>query len=376
MNRARARYLAKAPILLPLSHDPDLAPAAIPPPPIPVPMPCTTARENDLPDCYTEESPLIVDNTILSTFATCHTKATIAYHHHLTSPEDSNPLLVGSAAHKALELFFKGASPKDAMKTFQDLYYPYGNLLAPEESLSWENTCATMETWFAGHTLDSLPFMALPGLIEGAITAPLWPERWGKRVLYLGLVDLLVQDRATGTLAIVDHKTTSKRLDDTWVGQFKTSAQLSGYIWLSQQSGVHERLDKALPVSAAYINTIGFTRLPVSDRKCVKHAVPYSICKGMHSITRLDGPFQRTPLQLNQWLRDARRLTKEWAWTREHYPTLDALRTVPKDGLFLFEACKFCAFTSYCDGTISDGNRLPHFLKTHAWEPWGKENNQ
>jgi hypothetical protein len=326
-----------------------------------------------LPEVYTEESPLIVDNTILSTFATCSTKAMISYHHHLVSQEDSNPLLVGQAAHKALEVFFKGGGAKESLIVFQTLYYSHGSLLAPEEALSWENTQATMETWFASHAPDSLSFTALPGTIEGALTAPLWEEKWGKRVLFLGLVDLLIQERATGTLAIMDHKTTSKRLDDSWVGQFRTSAQLSGYIWLTQQTRIHEKLDKLSPVTSAYINTIQYARLPVSDRKCPRHAVPYSICKGLHALARLDGPFQRSPLQLKSWLADARALTRKWAWTREKQGELSHLREVTKEGLFLYEACKWCPFTSYCDGTISDAERLTQFFKTKEWTPWKEE---
>jgi hypothetical protein len=96
----------------------------------------------------------------------------------------------------------------------------------------------------------------------------------------------------------------------------------------------------------------------------------------MHAIARLDGPFQRTPLQLEQWLANTRRLTREWAWTRERFPQLDTLRAVPKQGLFHYEACKFCPFTSFCEGTIADGTRLPQFFKQREWKPWGKENTQ
>jgi hypothetical protein len=365
MNRARDRYSAKPKQNL----TPKEEGASLPPS-----NPCLPQRRHDdLPARFTEDSPLIIDNTILSSFATCSTKALISYHHNLVSQEDSNPLLVGQAAHKALEVFFKGSSAKDAMKVFQEGYYPHGNLLAPEEPLSWENTSATMDTWFAGHSLASLSFRPVPGMIEGAIQAPLWPDKWGKRVMYLGLVDLLVQERATGIVMILDHKTTSKRLDDTWTTQFKTSAQLSGYVWLVQQLEVQEKLDLAQPINSAYINTIGFTRLPVSDRKCPKHAVEYSICKGLHATFRFDGPFQRSPLQLNQWRDNARKLARKWAWTRENHPELDHLRAAEKSGLFQYEACKFCAFTDFCSGIISDGKRLPEFLKMKAWTPWKEE---
>lgn len=323
-----------------------------------------------IPNIYTEESPLIVDNSILSTFATCHTEALISYHHNLVSNTDSNSLQVGRATHKALEHFFKGGEPKEAMKIFKEVYYPAGNSLAPESYLSWENTSVTFETWLAGHSLDSLSYKPLPGTIEGAIISPLWPERWGKRVLYLGLIDLLVEDKATRTLAIMDHKSTSKRLDDSWTNQFKTSSQISGYIWLAQRAKIQEKLNTSSPINSAYINTIQFSKLPVSERKCPKHSVAYSICKGLHALARLDGPFMRSPLQLSQWLNEARDLTEMWAQNRESFGDLKNLRGAGKRGLFQYEACKFCSFQDFCAGTIQDPQRLPEFFKNSKWEPW------
>lgn len=329
-----------------------------------------------IPRQFTEESPLIVDNSILSDYQTCSTRGMIKYHHNLTQNTDSHSLLIGSATHKALEFYFKGGSAKEALNIFKKIYYEFGSALDPEDAFSWENTEATFSSWLAGHSLESLPLIPLPSTIEGPLITPLNPSLWGRRVLFLGLLDLIVRDKATNDLAIMDNKTTAKRLDQFWVNQFKTSSQLSGYIWLAQETKIHEKLEAKFPISSAYINTIQFSRLPASNRNCKVHSVAYSICRGLHAVARLDGPFTRTPLQISEWLDNARGMALRWAREREEYGKLEDLRKIPKNGMFLYEACKFCSFGDFCSGIIADPTRLPQFFRTKTWEPWNVEGGE
>ena len=326
-----------------------------------------------LPAQFTEENPLIVDNSILSTLATCSTRTLLTYGHHLVSPEDSLALLAGQATHKALETYFLSGSPVDAYTMLDSLYkIPRTMELDPEEPLSWDSVSLTFLNWLDTHSLSTWPYEALPKTVERPLMAPLWEAAWGKRVLFLGLVDLIVRDKSTGLLSIMDHKTTSRYLGDDWKNGFSLSSQLSGYLWLAETLGIHEQLDSAIPISTALINTIQFTKLPTANRKCKTHAVPYPECRGMHAKYQLDGPFYRTPPMLAQWLGNARLLTSRWIELLAEYPTLGDTMRSPREGVFQYDACRWCPFPQYCRGLIPTPEQLPGYFKVKPWRPWGE----
>lgn len=328
----------------------------------------------NLPASVTEENPLYIDNSLLGTVASCGTKALLQYHHHLNSPELSSALLAGTIAHESLATYFTTKSADLALEKFKAGYYEHGQTLDPSENLSWENTSVTMAQWFSTHALESLPFTVLPSSVERTVIVPLWEEAWGKRVLFVGLIDAVLQWRDTGVLSILDHKTTGLPLNHHWKNKFYVSSQLSGYLWAAGRSAIHTQIPElspspGLPITSAMINTIQFSKLPDSTRKCKLHGLSYLECRQFHANFQLDGPLARTPLALQLWRQDAIRLTQKWLDLTQAYPTLDASQASPREGFFQYNGCLYCPFVEYCRGMYTP-LQLPQMFRYQKWQPW------
>jgi hypothetical protein len=257
------------------------------------------------------------------------------------------------------------------MTVFRNAYFPWASqFLSVESPLSWENTSVSLEHWFATHQPDSPTFpKPIPSSLEAILSHPLWEEVWGKRVIFVGLVDGIVQNPATGLLSLMDHKTTSFSLTKFYADQFILSSQLSGYLWLAQQNAIHDKLNSPYPISTVLINAIQFAKLPDSTRKCPLHSLPYLECRRFHANSALLGPFSRTPNLIETWHRNAIALTQRWIALKETFPSLNNFSTIPKDGQFAYNICPRCSFFGPCRGMIPPES-LEMAYTTREWTPW------
>lgn len=293
-------------------------------------------------------TPTLVSNNSLNCVATCSTKTILRYNHFYTSPEESANLKAGTAAHEALAVYFKGGTPKEALKAFRLAYKEWAQAnIDPSDRymgrLSYENTRLILKYWMERTPLDAFPFEVAPEHVEVELRYPLTKSG---DLVFRGRLDAgPVIARQGGAVGVLDHKT-SGRLDSSWADSFRLDSQLTGYIW-----GVQQHMTET--VENGYINAIEFSKLPGLEdptRKCrdPQHGgVTYEECQHLHVKALLVGPISRTQPAVRQWKRDAIRLGRRLEELKEAYADLGALPKAPMEGTFT-QACKYCEFKSFC----------------------------
>lgn len=278
---------------------------------------------------------IIVDNSTLTAMATCPTQAAIRYALGLTTPDDRAPLRAGTLAHAVLAQHLSGLGgvlPLEIAEIATYIEFATG-ALEPTDRLYHENIIKVMRRWLDTHPVSGLPFRVYPELIEVGFAVPLADD-----VLFVGRLDGLVQD-ASGAWWVLEHKSTG-RLDEIWRRRFKTSAQITGYVWAAQQ-----HLKE--PVSGCFVNGIEFGRLPTDVKKCRTHGVPYAECGTLHA--KFDMLIEhRAPHQLEAWKSDAVKLARRFRSLKEQVGSLEDVSEVAAMTGQFTNACGFCQFVDYC----------------------------
>jgi len=281
-----------------------------------------------------------VSNSSLQCYSKCLTCALLKYGLCLCVPEKAAPLLAGKAGHAGHEHYFKhNGDVQGALDVFQRLYIEYNiDNVTTEERLKYANTSIIFAYYLETHPLESFPFITFPELIEVTRFEAL--DDNGDFVFH-SVLDMIVQERATGMVNVLDHKFTH-RLSDWWLGKWKLSPQLTGYIW-SARRAVQNTI-----VHGAYINAIAQGLLPGStrDAKCTKHGRKYSECRKHHSDFALFTS-TRSEYALIEWRKRAINTAKAFKYLLDNFSTVDALYYVPMDGQEK-DACVFCEFNKFC----------------------------
>lgn len=319
--------------------------------------------------------PLYVDNSTLSALAACDMRALLRFVHGWTSSEESMALQTGIAIHTALEVYFKTSQPLTALKAFREAYQAWADEHVPANptdeqrwvvKYSFDNVRDILKTWLRRHPLDQEPYKVFPDLVEVGFAFPLAED-----IIFYGRYDAIVEERTSGQLMVLDHKTTGQFTSD-WAQAFRTSTQITGYTWAAMQL-----LGKR--VAGAIINGIQISKLPDllqnkdgSFRKCREHGLGVDECRLTHVKESL-AITQRTPEQIAQWqagtIKLARRLQKLIA----KHPTLDTLGDVQTQGMYA-NACRWCDFRAFCEvGRPVD--RLPQMLTYRPWKPYEPKGN-
>ena len=321
---------------------------------------------------------LLVDNTLLAAEARCQTAATIRHIYERATLDESVTLVSGQAIHKAFETYFKGGSAADALWTLEGFYKPYweraskledvirllgGDTKVASDRRSYDNVALVMKHWFSEHSKVTIPFITVVETVEASFAVSLVPE---DDIWYTGTPDIGQVSTDDGALWAVDHKSTG-RMTAEWRRGFRTSGQVSGYLWGLQQ--VYGK-----PYTGMFINAVELTKVPQSTRKCSDHGVTYAECGLLHCQSDLF-PVQRTADELEAWRRTAITLAKRYAARledvkaseRAHVSIPMVLSGVTQEGK-VNGACPYCEHYDFCGSGQAEW-LLDARYKVHEWDP-------
>lgn len=319
---------------------------------------------------FLDDGRLVVDNSTLSSFATCGTQAYMQYALNLRPPPGSNlPADSGIAIHGALDAYFSTGSRSAALLKLEELYADYADqYAAADDRLCFDNIERCFQGWLDKYPFHELPYEVVEGSIEAPFLLPLTDN-----VVYGGRLDALVRPKGSKGLWLLDTKSTG-RVDAKFKAQFSIGSQMSGYYWAAEQL-YKER------IQGIYINVVHTGKVPSSDRKCATHSRPYSEC-GVWHMNHGVHKYTRSKEEIDSWLADARVMCEEWyeVATRheaEEWPTPNfaTLQTVDQRGKWVYQACALCVYHQFCQQ-----QRKPQFAARNfvynEWIPGGADAQQ
>jgi hypothetical protein len=303
----------------------------------------------------------IVDNEILTSMATCSTKAMMRHALGYTAKAEKIAAYAGQCVHKALLLHFQGQGKDTCLQTFDALYRDYAAENLVEERLSWENVRTILVEYLKDHPLGSFPFDPIAHYAEKGLLVPLDEK---EDLWFFALVDLPARERSTGLLVPVDHKTTG-RVTAWWMKKFSLGSQMTGYIWAMRQF-FNESCEKA------FINVIELSKLPDPvKRKCSTHKVPYAECRHLHAKWELLVT-SRSEAHLQDWYQTALFWARRYREWKEKVTSVEMVPFVRMHGTFN-NGCTFCEFAAFCKADRSV--RMLEGYVVDPWRPWEKEDN-
>jgi len=305
---------------------------------------------------------VVVDNTILSDVALCHTRGALKHVLGLTARAEAVELRAGQAVHAALaRLLYAGkttsVSVGAALDVFDRHYREWvKGVQLPDDRYAWQHLRAVLALWMKRHPIERWPFVVEKGDIEVAVRLPL-PGVEG--VEFVGLIDALVRKKTGGGWWVLDHKT-AKRLDAWWRSHQEVSSQFTGYSWGAEETrGIH--------VSGAVVNGVGIPKVYTSSAICRDHKVAYRECGLQHAEAEYKW-VSRGPQEVAAWLMTAQRVTREYLRLRKRVESIDDIRTVAMQGRFKYGACGNCFAKAWC-AQGRPVKRVKAVFKVDRWDP-------
>lgn len=307
-------------------------------------------------------TPLVIDNSMIQSFAICEMQAWLRYMQHRNTAEGKATLLAGTATAACLAHFRRTWSIADALIVFDKNYKDWAlHNVQRDDAREWHN-CRNILTQHlhASYPDQQTRFQVDPKLVEVTFELPLSDEG---DIIYMGRIDLIAMWE-TGDYVVLDDKTTGDNLSVWWAKKWRTDSGGSGYVWALRQLGY--------TVQGLVINAIQFRKIPSDpNRKCFKHKVPYSECGIRHieagKSWNLFGPYPREQGYLEQWRQDTLWLARQFRDYRERYPELSDAHLLPMRGQYN-GGCKNCDFPEYCLG-----GRNPALMNANliyeVWDP-------
>jgi len=309
---------------------------------------------------------LVVDNTILSGVAKCHTYAYLRFCLGLAPRTESLALQAGHAIHSGMEHWMTHRQRNRAVRIMAAEYESAVEhyLKANDEDVLGGSDARfapeRVEAIFHQH-LDQLdehfPFRVVEGAVEAPIQAPL-----AIGVLYVARVDAMVRKSDAGGKWSMDHKTT-KRITEWWKEKQKTSSQWSGQVWIGRQASAHQ-------VEGVVLHVIELPDPHTSSKTCREHGVPYTECSVRHAS--YDYVYvTRSEVELAAWHLSALRLVEQYQMLlalaeREGAP---GVSEVSMQGRFN-DGCTFCDMKEWCRlGRNTNKNALRAAFRVEPWEP-------
>ena len=310
---------------------------------------------------FLPDGRLVVDNSTLSSLATCGTQAFMQYALNLRAPVGTNlPAEAGSGIHAAIEAYFKTNSRIDAFVALEEYYGHIADAYAqPGDRLSYENIEKCLTGWFDKYGPGELPYVVEPGTVEVPFALPLTKE-----VVYAGRIDALVRPRGGTGLWLLDTKSTGNP-DKKFKAQFKIGSQMSGYYWAAQQLFKED-------IEGIYINVVHTGKVPSSYGKCKTHSLPYAECGIWHMKHGIE-KFYRSPGEIASWLADAKALATEWyEMLARPFPSLD---TIDQRGRWIYQACALCDYHEFCQRGRDPVYACNNF-EVRPWVPAGLDESE
>ncbi len=197
--------------------------------------------------------PLVLDNTIMSSWAGCQTKTFYNHMMHLSSGKVSVHLHFGGAFAEGLEkarkaFYTDGKSEWEAVTIGQEAAVKYyGDFQPPDKSpKTSDRLWGLLEAYFFTYRLseDSAPPVELADGTHGIeysamIELPYKHPELDIPLFYTGRLDMLVE--YNGMRLMLDDKTTGGYFSKTWAKSWDTRSQFTGYSWLLKESGIDVR---------------------------------------------------------------------------------------------------------------------------------------
>jgi hypothetical protein len=313
---------------------------------------------------------LVVDNSILSATAKCHTYAFTRYALGYDVKGEALALSAGQAIHLGMERWMKGEPVKKCVKAMAEwyehavtvyLHTTEQDQLGPDDKRFEPERVIAI---FHAHLLkleEQFPFK----IIEGAVEGPIWAEfpiDLPVPVIYVARLDAIVRKRELTGRWSFDHKST-KRITDWWSDKQKVSSQWSGQVWIEQQQR-HRALEGVI------IHAIELPEPHTSDRTCKEHGVPFTECSIRHAT--YDYIYvTRSQAELDGWLTTATQQVREFhELTRVAAAAgIEAVGEVQMQGRFN-EGCVFCSMKEWCRlGRPTGERQLRAMFVENPWNP-------
>jgi hypothetical protein len=301
------------------------------------------------------------DNTFLVDKAKCDAAFLARHKFGLVSKEQKLAADIGNAFHAGLMAHFQGATKRTVSEVFVQAYdrvVKFGEV--PEEERFERNNCiAIMERYCDVRPVDKFPFNVIETeVVRGMELAPGY-NFWVTR-------DLLGQDKQSGFLVPVDHKTT--RLLTAWFARkYRLTSQMTGYAWFTAQ-------EFQQPVHDCYINALEIGKLPNSDKRCNKHSTPgntvkFSQCFAQHANFQLY-QYTRAEHQIERWKQEALAFAKEAEMLMRAFSELEMLQYARRDGAFK-DSCTFCEHKEWCAAGFKP-QMAQGMTVYEPWSPWDR----
>lgn len=280
---------------------------------------------------------MYVSNSGLETQAVCELKAFIRYRMGLQARgEVKNQYLVaGSAVHAALACYLVGKPVEECVGEIERVYGDNPDVDTRFEAYEVGAVGLVFKQWALTHPYETLPFRVLD--VEVEYDVPFCTTIGGEPIRFKGIFDGLVEDKKTGLVYVLEHKTAGKgKVGAQWLNSFGSKAQVSGYIFISQRIGK--------PAAGVILNALEIALPPMSSRNCKEHGTKYAVCGPAHLKSGFYGPFTRTEKQIQDWYDTAAHLARRMY---QNDSVESNMMTLPTKGIFT-NSCGWCEFSKFC----------------------------
>ncbi len=298
---------------------------------------------------------IIVDNSRLTATAKCSTQAVLSYILGLTTKKAKVAAFAGTCGHHIFDALFSGKDKVEAFSRFDADYKQFAEDNMVEERLTHQNVRDILDEYWERESKKEWPFIPMVEEIEKGVLVPLIPEM---DIWFYGKIDMPARDAQTGTLVVVDHKTTGK-ITGWWTGKFGLMSQMDGYMW-----SLGEKYNE--PCNKVYINAVEFSKLPASEMKCKTHGLKYIECRRLHAKWQLLVT-NRTHESLLEWKATAIHITHKYLELKK-YNMIELMPMVRMQGKFS-DSCTFCDFSDFCKSGRTP-QAAKELLVPGPWKPW------
>lgn len=271
---------------------------------------------------------ILISNTFLSALAACSTKAGL-YRAGYSRPADTEPDASPRAVGRAFHTLFANAI---AGEILDPIATNTARVLLDENRL-W----SVFNAWTARPAYQEYEIFA----VEQPFEVPLFGD-----YAYHGIFDMVVRERATGSVLIWEEKTV-RQVRANWHRHYLRNPQLISYAWALEQ------MHPGLTVEGAVVNLVQATPPPSGNRACPEHKpATYAECGSRHLKMAIQH-FDISPDDKADWLADVEALLLG----RDIGPDGFDLKLLPREGRFS-GACRTCDYSEWC----LNANRNPVLL--------------
>lgn len=297
------------------------------------------------------EFPLTFDNSMRSLGKACPRKLYFFLRGY-ESRRSKSYLVWGSAWHKIMDTWYKSTDTSEARFTealMSGVQYYDDNI--GESDIDRLNSRDNLVTAFRYYVerYETDPFKLVEGASEQGFSWPLL----GTPFFYAGSMDGYIEWNPYGFL-VLEHKTTSEYLSDSYVGQWEFSPQVTGYHWYL--SKIHENTYGVL------VNMIT-KQIPGPKSNWTTPRVTRTLVR-------------KTEEDLLEFEKDVVR--DIWQF-KEYYDTLVWPKTTNARNCVGGPGLSACPFKNICSTPVDfrsvDISIYEHLkMREEAWEPWKRGN--